>query len=249
MKLYHEPPEVVWVTQNRDPFFRYLSSMIFRHMRALPGQRVLDLGCGSGRNVFLAAERGCRAVGVDRVEKAITIARRIAKSRGCGTNVRFVRADISNLPKKFFGRFDYVILMEVIEHIEDYQKAIDVAYKALKKGGTLLLTTPNDPRQWTILDDFAQHKRRFTVKEVNTALLRFQSVDLTTVGFPLHRLSLFAYNVLKTLQKKHHNPSDFRSSDIVTRLYYLIGTIVLGIDDFFPSTPWGTTIIAVAKKL
>ncbi len=248
MKLYSEDPEVIFVTQNKDPFFAFLSNIVFSHATPGPGRRLLDLGCGTGRNVFLAAKRGFEAVGVDYEKKGVTTARTYAKKIGLTEKALFIQADLSELKKRQFGLFDYIILMEVIEHIDDYQKVIDFAYDTLKKGGTLFLTTPNDPKQWTVLDDYAQHKRRFTISEVQKALSKFRKKDIYTVGFPFHRLSLQTYNLVKTFRHTEHNPRDFRASGIITSLYNKVGNVILGIDALFPRTSWGTTIIAIAQK-
>lgn len=248
MKLYREDSKVIFVTQNKDPFFAYLSKIVFSHASYAPGKELLDLGCGTGRNVFLAGKAGFHALGVDSEEKAVTIGRKYAKKLHLAKKISFVRADLTKLTKRQFGLFDYVILMEVIEHIDNYQSVINFAYDSLKKGGMVFVTTPNDPKQWTILDDYAQHKRRFTISEVRNALGRFRMNDVYTIGFPLHRLSLQGYHVLKKIQHKDHNSVDFCASGTITTLYNLIGKVVLGIDALFPRTPWGTTIVAIAQK-
>lgn len=248
MKLYREDPDVIFVTQNKDPFFAFLSNIIFSHTTPGPVKRLLDLGCGTGRNVFLAARAGFHAVGVDHERKAVSTARSYAKKLHLAKKISFVRADLTKLTKRQFGLFDYVILMEVIEHIDNYQSVIDFSYDSLKKGGMVFVTTPNDPKQWTILDDYAEHRRRFTPSQVRNVLGHFRKKDVYTIGFPFHRLSLQGYHVLKKIQQKDHNPVDFRASGTITTLYNLIGKVVLGVDALFPRTPWGTTIVAIAQK-
>jgi len=247
MNLYSETPRLIFLTQNKDPFFAYLTRKIFSEIDTNKKGRLLDLGCGSGRNIFEAAKRGMEAIGVDYVAKAINLANNMAKKEGL-KKVRFITADLLSLNPRQFGLFDYIILMEVIEHIKDYQKVINFTYNSLKKGGMLLLTTPNDPRQWTILDDYAGHVRRFTIPELRQALASFKKVKIYTVGFPLHRLTFMAYNMMMRSQKKTHEPNLFRNNKLVTRIYYWVGSVVLTFDNLFASTPWGTTIVAIARK-
>lgn len=248
MKLYQESPDLIFLTQNSDPFFAYLSKKVFSQMSAKGGKRVLDLGCGTGRNIFLAAKAGFRATGVDYSQKAIEIANRYAKQAKLGSKVNFIHADLSNLKRQTFGKFDYCILMEVIEHLQNYQAVIDFAFSSLKKGGKLLITAPNDPGQWTMLDDYARHIRRFTPDLLAEALAGFKKNKIYTIGFPLHRLSLRLYHLIRKLQQKEHNPQLFRLNSFIIRAYNLVGKLVLAIDDLVPPNNLGTTIIAIAEK-
>jgi SAM-dependent methyltransferase len=67
-------------------------------------------------------------------------------------NLRIVSGDIANcgLPAEYF---DLVICSEVVEHIADSQKAISELYSLLKRGGVLILTTP---QRWSLLELMAR---------------------------------------------------------------------------------------------
>ncbi len=247
MKLYEQTREVIYDTQNKDPFFWYLTRKLFSSVDVQRGGVVLDLGCGSGRNTFYAAQLGLTAIGVDYMQKAVENGNAHAKSEGVSKRVKFVRADLTKLRPKQFGLVDYVILNEVIEHIENYQKIVDFAYESLRPGGKLLLTTPNDPIFWTILDDYAQHVRRFRISEIASAFRQFSYVEISTVGFPLHKLVIYLYDKFSVKKRVGHNPKTFRSSSIVSKMYYFIGTIVMSIDNLF-HTQKGTTIVAIGTK-
>jgi SAM-dependent methyltransferase len=68
---------------------------------ALPPGRMLDVGCGTGRDVVFAASRGWRATGVDAVPRALAAAGRRAAE--AGADVRLVRADIGHLTPADLG--------------------------------------------------------------------------------------------------------------------------------------------------
>lgn len=248
MNLYTEKSDVVYVTQFKDPFFTYLTGKVFEAVDFGKKGRFLDLGCGSGRVAFEAAKHGFSVVGVDYVSKAIDIANAEAKRLGLGDSVKFIRRDLMRLKPQEFGKFNYIVLMEVIEHIEDYYKVIDFAYASLYKGGKLLITTPNDPGLWTVLDDYAHHVRRFTPSVVGKVLNRFSDVKIYTIGFPLHRFFMGTYNVLMQTLKQKHRPQYFRPNRFVSMMYYIFGSMVMAIDNVFPAGDRGTTIIAVAEK-
>jgi SAM-dependent methyltransferase len=66
--------------------------------RAAPtgGDRVLDLGCGTGNAALLAAERGATVTGVDPAERLVSVAAAEANDRGL--DVRFLVGDAADLP-------------------------------------------------------------------------------------------------------------------------------------------------------
>jgi SAM-dependent methyltransferase len=99
---------------------------------------IVDIGCGDGEaaRVALAANPGHRLVGIDWSADALCR----AKSRG----LTLIRAAVDgiSLPLRT-GTADVVIMSELIEHLVDTDSALDEAWRVLKPGGTLLLSTPN----------------------------------------------------------------------------------------------------------
>ncbi len=61
-----------------------------------PGMTVLDVGCGSGQETLFLAQCGCRAIGVDRSEEALKIARR--RSEEAALAVEWRQGDALDLP-------------------------------------------------------------------------------------------------------------------------------------------------------
>ncbi len=83
-----------WAAEQPDP--RVLR-LLRRVRRAVPGGRLLDVGCGEGRHTLAAARLGFKAVGVDYQPLALERARRRARREGIrGTGFR--RADVFRLP-------------------------------------------------------------------------------------------------------------------------------------------------------
>jgi SAM-dependent methyltransferase len=248
MKLYSEGAEIIYQMLNDDPYFNYLTEKIFSFVPKIRGKKILDLGCGTGRNTIFAAKNGARAIGVDIERKALKIAGRLAKKEGLGDRVKFVHKDLLKTRMRQFGLFDVCILQEVIEHDKDYGKIIRLAYTSLKPGGTLLLTTPNDPSQWNKLDDYAEHVFRLNIAQVRQALSAFTIKELFTVGFPCQRSVLTLYSFLLTLRHLEHDPHSFRTNNMLTRMFRLLGPVFMKIDNLFTFLPWGTTIVVVAQK-
>lgn len=108
------------------------------------GERVLEVGCGTGGFTMGAARRGYVAVGLSWDQRNQTVAERRARMLGIA-NVSFPVCDVRELDSRseLKGVFDIVICCEVIEHIADDARLLRAMNSCLKPGGRLYLTTPN----------------------------------------------------------------------------------------------------------
>jgi tellurite methyltransferase len=80
------PTEYIWGTDPTE-FAREVSALL------QPGARVLDLGCGEGRDSVFFAARGCDVTGVDVSASGLRKAERLARARG--VSVRWSERDSS----------------------------------------------------------------------------------------------------------------------------------------------------------
>ncbi|MGK7346371.1 MAG: class I SAM-dependent methyltransferase [Candidatus Nitrospinota bacterium M3_3B_026] len=108
----------------------------FALSRLRPGMKVLDMACGAGYGTMMLASRGVRAVGADYDERAVRTARAL-----WGKPV-FIRADALDLPFRD-GAFDAVVSFETVEHTTEGERFLAEIHRALRPGGTLILSTPN----------------------------------------------------------------------------------------------------------
>jgi SAM-dependent methyltransferase len=107
-----------------------------QHVRAKPGDRVLDLGSGTGAMLYFLPG-GVRYTGVEIDPGYVERATEAFKGRG-----EFVCADITAYQPT--SEFDLVIAYGVLHHLDDAQvlAAIDVAHRALRPGGRALFDEP-----------------------------------------------------------------------------------------------------------
>jgi SAM-dependent methyltransferase len=137
-------------TKSDDPWAS--ASMRFRYQRLkydkligfLPEQRysrALDLGCGLGLLSQKLAERAENVLGVDLSTAAVEHARLRAATFD---NLQFEQGDILNLPASFDGRFDLVVVADVIYYVPELSelrlnRLANRIADLLSPGGTLLL--------------------------------------------------------------------------------------------------------------
>ena len=112
--------------------------------RCRKGERVLDVGCGSGHLARLLAEKsGCAVVGIDKDAEKISLAR----SLHAHPDLELVAGDATiSVPE---GRYDVVILSNVLEHLTDRSQFL----KRLKDRigpARFLIRVPLFERDWRV---------------------------------------------------------------------------------------------------
>jgi SAM-dependent methyltransferase len=108
--------------------------------RRPPPARVLELGCASGAFVGLLTAAGYEATGLDLSPAVTAFARETFE-------VETVTGPLEDQPGEP-GRFDAIVLMDVIEHLPDPAHTLRAAARALADDGLLLVQTPRfDPRR------------------------------------------------------------------------------------------------------
>jgi 2-polyprenyl-3-methyl-5-hydroxy-6-metoxy-1,4-benzoquinol methylase len=111
--------------------------------KARSGERLLDVGCGSGAFTIGAALRGYRALGLSWDVRNQQVARERAALCRADT-ASFEVLDVRKLDDRhdLQGAFDVAVCCENVEHIIDDRKLFRDMSACLKPGGRLLLTTP-----------------------------------------------------------------------------------------------------------
>ncbi len=108
--------------------------------RLQPGETVLDLGSGPGRDLLEAARQvgpTGRAIGVDFTQEMIERARASAAEGGLAT-VTILEGELEKLPLHC-GAVDVVISNCVINLVDDKRRALIEAFRALRPGGRLAI--------------------------------------------------------------------------------------------------------------
>ncbi|MFT4248898.1 MAG: bifunctional 2-polyprenyl-6-hydroxyphenol methylase/3-demethylubiquinol 3-O-methyltransferase UbiG [Pseudomonas sp.] len=108
---------------------------------ALPGARVLDVGCGGGLLSEALARQGAQVTAIDLAPELVKVARLHGLESGVQVDYR-VQA-VEGLAAAEPASFDAVTCMEMLEHVPDPGSIIGACACLLKPGGTLFLSTIN----------------------------------------------------------------------------------------------------------
>jgi ubiquinone/menaquinone biosynthesis C-methylase UbiE len=119
-----------------------------------PGQRVLDVACGSGTAALVAERRYCHVTGIDYVPELIERAKLRAEANG--QQAEFVVGDAQQLPFPD-NSFDVILSVYGVQFAPDQQKAADEMIRVCKPEGTIALAGPV-PFGWSG-DFFSTHAK------------------------------------------------------------------------------------------
>lgn len=143
-------------------------------------------------------------------------------------------------------RYDMITALDVIEHIENDQAAIDDMWGMLEPGGTLVITVPAFMMLWDRHDEINRHYRRYTRTSLRALLVN--RGKLLKLCYMFHSLVVpkFAIAMLNSVRgaavAQHTVPSVWINRTMQTAMW--IEHLVLG-----PlRLPFGTSLLAVVQK-
>jgi len=124
---------------------RYIKDNIIDHFnlnnkdKPLNKINILDIGCGGGLLSEPMSRLGADVVGIDASEKNIKIAKMHAEKNNLKIDYKITSPEKLKTNKKF----DVILNMEIVEHVEDVNFFIKSCAKLLKKNGIMFVATLN----------------------------------------------------------------------------------------------------------
>lgn len=98
------------------------------------GERILDAGCGTGRNLRAIEKAGAKAVGFDLSLQMLQVARRVQ------SNAHLVQADLQKTWPFRKPRFDAILCALIGEHLDDLPFTFRQMHGALREGGRVVFS-------------------------------------------------------------------------------------------------------------
>ena len=105
----------------------------------LSGINILDIGCGGGLLSEPMSRMGANVTGIDASDKNIKIAKLHSKKNKLKINYLCSSPEKLKIKKKF----DVILNMEIVEHVEDIEFFLKSCSKLLKKNGLMFVATIN----------------------------------------------------------------------------------------------------------
>jgi len=209
-------------------------------------RRIADAGCGRGMITLACARRfpAAEVFGVDLDEDQNRVNSEIAKKVGF-KKVQFVTMDAMKLPE--LGRFDLIISMDMLEHLDDDLGAVKMFYEALEPGGYMLIHVPHLTRNifgwqrenWMDIDG---HVRPGYTKDELTRLLARGGFHVKTCIYNYNTMETLANDISKLITGARERNKG---------LYALVFPLLLFfsfLGSFYRSQKSGSGLVALAVK-
>ena len=152
-KIMDDREEIHWWYLGRREILRKVIKKYLKN-----NMNILDIGCGTGRNLALLQSFG-KVKGIEYDESSVI------KAQKKFPNIEIKKGELPNkLNLNKDEIFDLITLFDVLEHIEDDRKSLEILYEYLSENGKLILTVPAFDFLWTKSDEVQFHKRRYRKK-------------------------------------------------------------------------------------
>ena len=204
------------------------------------GRRILEVGCGIGSITNLLGEREL-ILSLDVDEEVLAYAQERLASR---SHCRFELLDITNSDEEQLAelrelRFDTVLCVNVLEHIENDERAVQAFWDVLAPGGKLLLLVPAHPTLYGPYDAHDGHYRRYAKSGLKRLLI--------AKGFEILALRYFNaagavgwFLQYRIMRREAHEARHFR---LMNRLIPMLSRA-----ERIVPPPFGLSLVAVCRK-
>lgn len=211
---------------------------IYENIKNALGKNIIEIGCGIGTIIKLILRKDNEITGVDISDKYIKFLKKQYKNV---KNLKFIKSDIFGLPKKVKNKFfDTVVMVNVLEHIKDDDKALKIVNKLLKKNGKIALMVPAFNMLFGPLDKSVGHFRRYNKNQLKELLIRngFVIQKIYYMNF----IGFFGWFINVRLLRKDYTPQ--------AQTYFFdkfFVPIIRKIEKWL-KPPFGQSLIAIAIK-
>ncbi len=202
--------------------------------------QILDLGCGTGIN-FEILEKFGKVEGVDISDEAI----KFCKKRGYQDISKGNVTDL-HLPE---NTFDVVTAFDMLEHIEDDEKALRNMHKVLKPGGLAFILSPAYQFLWSGHDEALHHKRRYMLSEMHRKLsragfrMRKRSYCITFLSLPI-----FLYRLMSSFRPNRRPTTSYVFLPLWLNNFFTLLLKIEGKLLKYINFPFGISILCIAEK-
>ncbi len=213
----------------------------------------LEIGIGGGNLIADLKKISKKGSGVDISDEAIEAVKNLADKKIQINKKNFLEMDEHS-------KYDLIIGLELIEHLNDDGLALEKINQLLMKDGLLIISVPAHQKKWSIIDEWAGHYRRYEKKEIIKILQEknFEIKKIYNYGFPLLNILWWGRKkIIKTKSIKKTLEENTKRSGTDRRLekkfkFFFNGFFILPfyiLQKVFTNYDFSPAYLIVAKKI
>lgn len=204
-----------------------------------PVDIIAELGCGTGYHLKYWLDFGRQVFGIDRLMSATV------SNLHRNEKIYTLQGNICALPLAS-NSVDTVISLDVLEHVPD-EEAVDEIKRVIKPNGNVILTVPAMPWLWSIRDETAGHRRRYTPTTLRN-LFEKKGFSINYINY--YQCFLFPLVLIVRLlgRKKANLELEEKPNKWVNAFLSFITKIEFRLIKIGISLPWGSSLVLVARK-
>ena len=225
-----------YITLERMGRLSHYNRWIWESIAPWVGERVLEVGAGTGNMTRVMYGRDLIVATDIEVPYLHVLRNRF----GHFPSIRIAKLDLNSddhLPLRSYG-FDTVVCLNVLEHIEDDERALRNLYDTLLPGGRLLLYVPADPALYGTMDKQVGHFRRYS-PEALRAVIDAAGFNTERITY-MNRVGRFPWWLNGRVLRRTHVPAG------QSRVFDFMVPMLRRLEGKSPRT--GLSLVAVATK-
>lgn len=226
-------PQSAWLSE-LDKAERF-HGWVLKTIGALPGPRLLEIGCGIGTYTKLWAEAGYQVTASD-INPAYVSA---ARQRFAAIGAIDVRLEDATSPPQEGEVWDSAVLLDVLEHLRDDVQVLSDIARRLREGGVLAVKVPAHEWLRGSLDDAVGHYRRYS-KSSLSQVARDAGYDVEAIK-PFNALAMPGWFYHARIRKVQVAPPEH------IRMFEHLVPVARLVDQFNPFS-CGASLIARLRK-
>ena len=199
---------------------------------------VAEVGAGTGNLSKLILDKGIEEL--VSFEPSAEMHKLLLNNLEGKNNTHIINSMLSSEANNFQNYFDSILYVNVLEHIEDDGKELNLAYDCLKTGGHLCIFVPALSFLYSDFDKTIGHYRRYQKRQL-IELVQRSRFTISTIKY-IDILGIIPWYIIFVIMKQNLTSN-------TTRLYDKLCVPVIKVFESILPVPIGKNLLLVAKKI
>jgi SAM-dependent methyltransferase len=201
------------------------------------GKEIVEIGCGIGSFTEFFINNSLRYAAIDvREDYVAAVKERFGHIAGFEAHL----CDVTKSDYSKLKGFDTVVCLNVLEHIEHHEKALEAFYSMLAPKGRLLLQVPAHQALYSQLDSNIYHYRRYSKHDLGS-LLEKRGFRIVKLYYTNMAGAVGWFVTGKILRRQILPESGLSVFNVIAPILQKVETIV--------DLPFGLSVMAVAERV